>query len=781
MSEVRVIQITPEEARRKLISLQWSLFRGQYEVRWVIQDLRPEQLLRNELAAFWEGRIERVHGWWKLCDAYDWIVDKVGEVVRDIVDFACRVGGFIWGAIRDAVEDLLDLITRAGGWLWNRLSNLVSSVIQGLGAVGGFLWQTFRAALRDIWDLLGSVWNKLVDLGSWIWDKFVWLKDTIASGLSTVWEGMKGWIGRIMGEIIDAFRGFFSWLGDVFAKIGEAIFGALKWVWDKVLVPAGRTIGEAIHGFLKRIADIVSGVFTAVLKFVSAGSPATPEVAQARAESAMRAVFDALVGLGAMTLIGEALHPLKQMGLPHLSAMLYHTCRFEIITGDIVGPLSDAAIRAPLVYYYNYMFTPRIPRAEDIVAGYLEGVYPEEQARELLKSHGYSPVYWLLFQEVYDGAISPFFLVRLAEAGLYDRDLYEKCWRDHRISPAYRPLLHQYFQLVSQGEIKGVATSVALSRYEMGLTGDMDLEQELAGLGVPEALRARWIQAARLRRDTRVKEEELKELWEDLRSGSIGLSEFQRRLSRLVTDPSLASIYLTRAARVMPKPVASTKEEEVRAYGYGVVVRRIREGLVTETEARQELALLGYTPAQAERIITMARLEADLDVTLSQIQATREAFRAGLIEEPQAIEQLTRVGLPEERARLYVERDRIHRKVPKEKKPEEEVRAYGSGVVITRVREGYISPEAAREELKMLGYTPAQIDRLVTLALLERDTYYCRERVEAARLAYRAGVLTEQDLREELLAVPLDPGRVEMIVAEEYYRKLPKVKRVKAG
>ena len=79
--------LTPAEAHNKLSYLALKLYVDQHNVNFFIKSPLPEQYLKNELAAFWEGRIQEFHGWEDpLGQTADWIVKQINNAIADLWD-----------------------------------------------------------------------------------------------------------------------------------------------------------------------------------------------------------------------------------------------------------------------------------------------------------------------------------------------------------------------------------------------------------------------------------------------------------------------------------------------------------------------------------------------------------------------------------------------------------------------------------------------------------------------------------------------------------------------
>jgi SOS response regulatory protein OraA/RecX len=360
----------------------------------------------------------------------------------------------------------------------------------------------------------------------------------------------------------------------------------------------------------------------------------------------------------------------------------------------------------------------------------------------------------------------------MAEMGYYDQELFERAFRDAHYGPEVRKLLHEYMKRVAAGELRAVATSVALNRYRDGLISVAGLEQELRMLHCPPALREAYISAAMLARDYEIAQEAAKAITSAYRKGKLTLEQAQCYLLDMGFQPDWVQAWAAVHSLIPREDVGSTPEEEVRATGYSSALQRFRQGYTTEPQLRQELAMLGYTPAQIDRLVALAKLQMDYELTNRFASAVFSAYRRGKLSLEQARALLAQQGLNAEWLDRWA---RLEATIPHEdlqKTPEEEVRAYGSGVVIRRFKEGFIDETQFRQELAMLGYTPAQIERLVVLARLEYDYEFARDQLEIAREGYRAGVLTDDEFLQFLAAIPIGAEKARAYLALEQYRKM---------
>jgi len=133
MQKIAVGVVTPEEAHERLSRYAWSLYVKQYEAKFIIRDVRSDVLLRNEILAYWEGRIDYISGW----------TDILGQISR-----------WFWDTIYGALRWLWDTIVKPGiDFMLGGLRWAFDLAISGVKwVVDGISW-----TLRSVWDHLVSI------------------------------------------------------------------------------------------------------------------------------------------------------------------------------------------------------------------------------------------------------------------------------------------------------------------------------------------------------------------------------------------------------------------------------------------------------------------------------------------------------------------------------------------------------------------------------------------------------------------------------------------------
>jgi len=689
VQQAYVCPLPPEEAHRRLRKLCLQLWYDEYSSGFYPQHPIPETQLAWELRSYWAGQIDEIHGW----KFWDNLADVVRDGVRGIWESVMRpaleavLGGLGWIASRAAalVESVLRAAAQVGGWLWSCVRSAVShlwdwlttvakGILDGISAGVSAVWGAVQRvpalvadALRGAFDILSSVVRQA---SSWVLERLEEVKSALSSAFSAAWDSLRNWLGKMMGEIIDALKTLASWIREGLAAAGAAVVQGFRWVWDSVLVPAAQAAVKGLEWIWDHLTAGLRWLLDRILGVLSSWAPMTPE----RAPSAMYEVlklagagFTALAGL---TLVGEAVHPLKQLGFPHLAAILYDLSGYKLVTGAAFTALGTMMFGYPFRYFFANVFRPRMPSEQQVLEAYLEGEIDEATAKRMLGYHGYHDSYFPMMVAVADRPVSPMLLNRIAQAGYYDEQLFRKAFADAHYPFEIRPVLLHYMQQVAMGELKAVYASVAVSRYREGLTNSELFLEELKLLRVQEALRGSYVIAGDLMRDYDLRSEVLKEAKRAFRQGEIDEGAFVAIAQSLELDAGYWEQWRRLMHLIPRESTPASKEVEVRAIGREAVVRRFREGLTLEEGFRNEARLLGYTPPQVDRLYVLALLERDYDYCMERLKAAHQAYDAGVLDDQAFVQELADFILDPQKIQLellkakYRKAPKVKRKVP---------------------------------------------------------------------------------------------------------------------
>jgi len=195
--------------------------------------------------------------------------------------------------------------------------------------------------------------------------------------------------------------------------------------------------------------------------------------------------------------------------------------------------------------------------------------------------------------------------------------------------------------------------------------------------------------------------------------------------------------YAESAKRIMLQMYAQLAKEAVRGQYASVVIRRYRAGIIDLDGLDNELNMLGYPERLRGPLKTGAQLYYDLDTVEDYVDALRFAYRRGKITIDELRSKLASLGIRSDRIERIVAIELARAKEDVYQTEEEEVRAYGRGTAIRRFREGITTEAELEQELRILGYSPQWIERLKTVARLERDYDFAMTVLKYVKTAYR--------------------------------------------
>ena len=195
--------------------------------------------------------------------------------------------------------------------------------------------------------------------------------------------------------------------------------------------------------------------------------------------------------------------------------------------------------------------------------------------------------------------------------------------------------------------------------------------------------------------------------------------------------------YAESAKRIMLQMYAQLAKEAVRGQYASVVIRRYRAGIIDLDGLDNELNMLGYPERLRGPLKVGAQLYYDLDTVEDYVDALRFAYRRGKITIDELRSKLASLGIRSDRIERIVAIELARAKEDVYQTEEEEVRAYGRGTAIRRFREGITTEAELEQELRILGYSPQWIERLKTVARLERDYDFAMTVLKYVKTAYR--------------------------------------------
>ena len=512
------------------------------------------------------------------------------EFIDPFIDWLIQFPGKLWETLLAGINGLL---TRLESWFthespgflhifgvwWNHICAWIGSQINGLGHDFDLFMELFDKnwQTRPFWyKLIETVEAAVITfLGGWLIKGLIPMigkaLPDLGIWIGLYWEQFLGWLGGLLPAVGAWFMSSFVNLMASGAVLGLAATGKLEGIIDKFVTPA------------------IVGVFD---QFEALG-PVAPVSGKGMSTSIGKLATFTVSGLAAMTIAGELLSPLKQIGMGNIAAIVYDLINYKTLTAAFMGVLAAIYIKTPLTYYYNRAARPNIPREQALVAMVAERVITPEVYKDNLRWYGY-PDDWIdKLTDVSFKSMQPRMLTQLATAGIINDDLVEHVLNHAGYDEYTKPYIKQMMQLTASGALKTASTGTAMTRYQEGFDDEPTLRKNLSALGVADSVLDRYVFAAQLqylydyqfdlkafyvdayhRRD--IEEPELRSdlAAAGLQTDRIDLVVQAQKIKRLA------------AAAVAADPALTIELETIRA--------RRKKSLITRTQEIEQLITLGY-------------------------------------------------------------------------------------------------------------------------------------------------------------------------------------------
>ena len=446
-----------------------------------------------------------------VASVWGWIVSEVGKVYQWIKDEVLKVWSWIttevgkawgwiealgvkvWGWIVSEVRKVSDWITALGATIWDWIKTEVGNLWTHVQSFLGQMWQ-------DIQNIAGVVAKTVGNIYNWFSNEFIdpfldWLIqfpgklwDAISTGLKDIGSAIVTYYTKILPSV-------FSWLATNIPK-------ALNWLMSAVgkLLATVVDWGLDIFGFILGLVQrLVTPIFEKIFNWFEKLGPVSPEMGVSVAKSMGSLLTVTMAGLGAMTIAGELLHPLKNLGFGSLAAMLYDLTNYKMLTAAFISVMALTYITKPLTMYYNKAARPNMPREQALVAMAQERVITSDEYGEQLQWYGY-PDSWIdKLKDIAYNTLSPRMLTSFANAGILDEGLLNHALTHSGYDDYTIPFIKQMMHSLSAGDLKTVSSGVAMSRYQEGFDDEPTLRQNLNALGVAPGVLNKYVFAAQLK------------------------------------------------------------------------------------------------------------------------------------------------------------------------------------------------------------------------------------------------------------------------------------------
>lgn len=488
--------------------------------------------------------------------------------------------GALWDWLRAIWNKLWAIASEAAAAIWEWVGSWltstwewVMSVATSVGELFTYVWDTVSDVVSSwvtkVWDWLESLWLKVSDrftsLGSQIANYFSGMPEVITSTLADpITDWLSGFIENIRSLFIGVAEGVKKWLQEYWTWLlpmlgGPVLFGVIT----------------GVHALAEYGGILASNMIESLIGYIQKVGRVDPTNAPSVAGGLMSIVGVGVVGLAAMTIGGELMHPLKEIGMGHVSAMIGDVVNYKVVSGAFMAALVGAALATPLRYYFNYMLRPWLPGAGEIAEAMSRDLFIDPDSlnpdmapgirelmgptpgvdfeKRLLAYRGFHDEYYPLFKELSNTRIGYFALAGIAREGTFDETMFTSELMRAGYWSRTRPLLLDMYRHQAQAATKELYAAVPMTALKEGWIDEPRLVTDLTRLGVPEDKLPRYIDAAWLLYEFDYKSDLLASLKDAYRKG-------------LVTDDEFTAS-LTGWGMVSERAAEHLHREQIRRYG----------------------------------------------------------------------------------------------------------------------------------------------------------------------------------------------------------------------
>lgn len=588
----------------------------------------------------------------KVAAINDWFSN---EFIDPFIDWLLQFPKNLTGALEGLVNGLA---TRLEAWLGHHSPGFPGILLGWLQ----YIWDTIKSSTNwsvnaqgGLLQLIGQVFVSLaVSVGSAvpaIWDALA----GVFSGLGTRVQSMLSGLGGCLSPALQQFGGWFANVALPYLKTNptqiDVMRGAMQVMIDKIVTPA----------------------IDSIMSWAAAQGPIAPSSAVSVAQGVTKLATFTISGLAAMTIAGELLHPLKQLGLGNVSAVIYDLINYRTLTAAFMGVLAGIYIRTPLTYYYNKLARPNLPGEGTLRELVSEQLIGKDEFINWMGYHGYTDDWSAKMYETIYRPATPYLLRSMAEAGILDDNFLEDQLRSAGYNPRVIPYIKQMMNNLATGADKSVLTGVAMTRFKEGFIGEDDLRYSLSTLGVTDRLMDKYIFAAELQyltdyqvdvRTYYIDAYHRREIEEtDLRSGLTSAGMAPDRIDLIVQAQQIKRL---KAPAAPEPPELKIQEETIRM--------RRDKNLITRDQEIQQLVDIGKEIPYALAISNQDDVKLTKGIPTNpppnppryeteagklEVDTARRMRRSGQLTPDEEFQALQVLGMPAETARAVVDNDTV--------------------------------------------------------------------------------------------------------------------------
>ncbi len=770
----------------------------------------------------------------KLEDAMDWasdsIVAAVDSALGDVYSRLGEVAGWIQYAA-DKAEDIVsgidDALSSVAGELGDALDYAVTAVTGELTS----LKEDIKGALGGLGDKIG---DKMISAVSWTFERFAELMDKATEGSIDTLQMLIADFETELGELPEGvriatsyagptqFHQFLDILADIVSAPARAIYEAII-RWLEYEPPADPK--KAREATARYITTVLT--FTTLPKLLAKIPDLVQPFKNWRLDRIIQDMYWSL-GLGWLSWIvfAEPFRAIIADPLAEYYREKYKTAptprsiidesfkRYMMSEDEYRKWLSKLGYRDELIPLF--VQTARNPPSDSAIKYALQaGLISPEDAYRFIQDQGYTEqALELEYAKIVADALekerelSRSLIVRAFRFGVLSYDNALRMLQDLGYSEEQAQLILDLEDADQRLELQELRTKIILEDLKDGVIDRDTAVARLVELGVPkqkaELLADLTIARKRTEPRERITKADIRALF---KAGKLSKDEAVTLLEALGYAESIASMLV--------ELWEAEETEEPRKLSRDIIVRAYKAGLIQRDMALELLIDLGYTRDAADLILKIEEAEEARELQELKVKIVLEDLKDGYITEEEAIKQLEQLGVESTRARLLVELELARARVRRRQAPtlsqirdfyvngiidrdtavtwlvtigytesvaqlfvklwdmkaEPDARELSRSVIIKAFRLGVLDYQQALNYLRDIGYTEETARLLLDIEVADEQQDIIDERARNILLAYRYGLITEDEARTRLMDLGFAAPKVDVLIERERIRR----------
>ena len=361
------------------------------------------------------------------------------------------------------------------------------------------------------------------------------------------------------------------------------------------------------------------------------------------------------------------------------------------------------------------------------------------------------------------------------ETGELTEDFIKRVLEYELIHPAFTDIVTKALMWRSLRDERSLLRRYVIDLFSEGLLSTFEFESYLGFLGITGDYTKTITEVAVLSREKTVRKKVMSQLERAYLDGYISREDFIQKSASLGYDRDLITKYATLLEYIRDNYYVIKETRDERNSYRSTLVKRFKDGYLTEDELRSELLKLNLNDIEVELTILRAKLEYDAEQKEILFKDLIERLRTGKMSKSEFTDQCTTLGIKYDRCLAYANYY-WSKYIGEEyyKLTQDERNALASALLKKYVL-GFMTEDELRSELLKLGFTAEEVELRIRRATTEDEISRLTDLVKEADTLLKKAEITVEEYIDYLVSLGMRRERAEARAA----RILAGVKKVK--